>query len=80
MAEIIAKLDRIAVSLAGRPIFADLTWEIQRGQRIGLVGPNGAGKSTLMKLVAAELTADAGAAFRLSGLTWGCLLYTSRCV
>jgi len=71
MAEIVVKLDRIAVSLAGRPIFADLTWEIQRGQRIGLVGPNGAGKSTLMKLVAAELTADGGAVFRLAGLTWG---------
>ena len=71
MAEIIVKLDHIAVSLAGRPIFADLTWEIQRGQRIGLVGPNGAGKSTLMKLVAAELSADSGSAFRLSGLTWG---------
>ena len=69
MAEIITKLDHIAVSLAGRPIFADLTWEIQRGQRIGLVGPNGAGKSTLMKLIATELTADAGAVFRLSGLT-----------
>ncbi|MBP8947412.1 MAG: ABC-F family ATP-binding cassette domain-containing protein [Candidatus Promineofilum sp.] len=71
MAEIVVKLDRIAVSLAGRPIFADLTWEIQRGQRIGLVGPNGAGKSTLMKLVAAELSADSGSAFRLAGLTWG---------
>lgn len=71
MAEIIVKLDRISVSLAGRPIFADLSWEIQRGQRIGLVGPNGAGKSTLMKLVAQELTADAGSVFRLSGLSWG---------
>ncbi len=71
MAEIVVKLDRIAVSLAGRPIFADLTWEIQRGQRIGLVGPNGAGKSTLMKLVAAELSGDSGSAFRLAGLTWG---------
>ena len=71
MAEIIVKLDRISVSLAGRPIFSDLTWEVQRGQRIGLVGPNGAGKSTLMKLMAHELTADSGAVFRLSGLTWG---------
>lgn len=71
MAEIIIKLDHLSVSLAGRPIFSDLTWEIQRGQRTGLVGPNGAGKSTLMKLVAQELPADAGAIFRLSGLTWG---------
>ncbi len=71
MAEIIVKLDRVTVTLAGRPIFSDLTWEIQRGQRIGLVGPNGAGKSTIMKLVAQELTVDAGQVFRLSGLTWG---------
>lgn len=71
MAEIIVKLDHVSISLAGRPIFDDLTWEIQRGQRIGLVGPNGAGKSTLMKLVAQELPADAGSIFRASGLTWG---------
>jgi ATP-binding cassette subfamily F protein 3 len=32
---------------------------------------NGAGKSTLLKLMADELTADAGNIFRRSGLTWG---------
>ena len=71
MAEIIVKLDHVAVSLAGRGIFDDLSWEIQRGQRVGLVGPNGAGKSTLMKLIAQELTPDAGTIFRAAGLTWG---------
>ncbi len=71
MAEIIVKLDHIGVTLAGRPIFSDLTWEIQRDQRIGLVGPNGAGKSTIMKLIANELPANEGQVFRLSGLTWG---------
>ena len=71
MAEIIVKLDHIGVALAGRPIFSDLTWEIQRGQRVGLVGPNGAGKSTIMKLIANEIPANEGQVFRVSGLTWG---------
>lgn len=71
MAEIIVKLDHIGVTLAGRPIFSDLIWEIQRGQRVGLVGPNGAGKSTIMKLIANEIPANEGQVFRISGLTWG---------
>lgn len=73
MAEIICKLDQISMSLAGRIIFSEITWEIQRDQRIGLVGPNGAGKSTLMKLVARELKEDSGTIFRTAGLTWGYL-------
>ncbi|NKQ36637.1 MAG: ATP-binding cassette domain-containing protein [Chloroflexi bacterium] len=71
MAEILINLDKVSVSLAGHPIFHDLSWEIQMKQRVGLVGPNGAGKSTLMRLIAAELPADSGNIFRLSGLTWG---------
>ncbi len=69
MAEIVANLDKVSVSLAGRPIFGDLSWELQHGQRVGLVGPNGAGKSTLLKLIAQELEADSGNIFRASGLT-----------
>lgn len=71
MAEIIVNVDKVTVSLAGRAILADLSWEIQDKQRIGLVGPNGAGKSTLIKLIAQELHADEGNIFRVSGLTWG---------
>lgn len=71
MAEIIVKLDHISLGLAGRPILDDLTWEIQRGQRIGLVGANGAGKSTLLKMIAQEIEPDSGSIFRLSGMTIG---------
>ena len=71
MADILVNLDKVSVSLAGRPIFTELSWEIQNRQRIGLVGPNGAGKSTLLKLIAQELPADSGNIFRQSGLTWG---------
>jgi ATP-binding cassette subfamily F protein 3 len=74
MAEILINVDKVLVSLAGRTIFSELSWEIQRTQRVGLVGPNGAGKSTLLKLIADELTADDGNIFRQSGLTWGRLL------
>jgi ATP-binding cassette subfamily F protein 3 len=74
MAEILINVDKATVSLAGRIIFSELSWEIQRNQRVGLVGPNGVGKSTLLKLITDELSADEGNIFRQSGLTWGRLL------
>lgn len=37
---------------SGDPIFTDLKFEIQTGERIGLVGPNGVGKTTLMRVLA----------------------------
>ena len=74
MAEILINLDKIGVSLAGKTIFEDLSWEIQQNQRIGLVGPNGAGKSTLLKAITDELPVDQGNIFRKSGLTCGRLI------
>ena len=70
MAKVLLNLDKVAVSLAGRPILTAVDLELQLGQRVGLVGANGAGKSTLMKLIADELTPDDGNIFRSSGLTW----------
>ena len=43
-----------------RTLFDGISWQLQRGDRIGLVGPNGAGKSTLMRLLIGEETHDDG--------------------
>lgn len=66
-------LDHIAVNFAGRQILTSLDWEIHDDRCAGLVGPNGCGKSTLLKIIAGELTPDAGNVFRAKGLTVGYL-------
>jgi len=53
-------LSGISKAYGGRVLFEDVTLQINRGDRIGLVGPNGAGKSTLFSLVLGEEEADAG--------------------
>jgi ATP-binding cassette subfamily F protein 3 len=34
------------------PLFEDIGFELQAGERVGLVGPNGAGKTTLLRILA----------------------------
>jgi ABC transport system ATP-binding/permease protein len=42
------------------PLFADISFPVSDGDRIGLIGPNGAGKSTLLAVLAGEQEPDAG--------------------
>ncbi|MDQ2992711.1 MAG: ABC-F family ATP-binding cassette domain-containing protein, partial [Candidatus Eremiobacteraeota bacterium] len=43
-----------------RPLFHDVTFDLQQGARLAIVGPNGAGKSTLLRILAEEMIADVG--------------------
>lgn len=54
------QLSNITLVLGAKRIFENLSWEIQHGQRIGLIGANGAGKSSLFKLIEGENAPELG--------------------
>jgi ATP-binding cassette subfamily F protein 3 len=54
------QLSNITLVLGAKRIFENLNWEIQHGQRIGLIGANGAGKSSLFKLIEGEHAPELG--------------------
>src|SRR5437868_6383514 len=41
--------------------FVDASFQLNPGEKVGLVGPNGAGKTTLFRMVVGEETPDEGA-------------------
>jgi ATP-binding cassette, subfamily F, member 3 len=53
-------LSGISKSYGGRVLFDDVTLQVNRQDRIGLVGPNGAGKSTLFSMILSEESPDDG--------------------
>ena len=53
-------VSQLSKSFAGRILFEDVSLQVNRGDRIGLVGPNGAGKSTLFSLILGEASPDNG--------------------
>jgi ATP-binding cassette subfamily F protein uup len=45
----------VSMTYGDRPLIADFSARIMRGDRIGIIGPNGCGKTTLIKLLVGEL-------------------------
>ena len=56
----IIELHGVSKAFGGRTIIDNFSYNLLRGDRIGIVGHNGAGKSTLLHLAAGELAPDTG--------------------
>src|SRR6185436_7549502 len=52
-------------------LFVDASFQINPGEKVGLVGPNGSGKTTIFRLIAGEEQPDDGAVERPRRLTVG---------
>lgn len=65
-------------SFGVRPLFKELTFVIEKGDRVGLIGPNGAGKSTLFKILSGKLVPEKGDLSLKKGLKVGFLEQTPQ--
>jgi ABC-type Mn2+/Zn2+ transport system ATPase subunit len=50
----------LAAGYGGPPVLRDVSFALERGERIALLGPNGGGKSTLFRVLLGELRPLAG--------------------
>lgn len=50
----------IGKTYGGQPILSDITFEVDKQERILLLGPSGSGKSTLLNIICGLQTADGG--------------------
>ncbi len=58
------RFDRLSLRRGVKPLFADASFIIHPGQRVGITGANGTGKSSLFALIRDQLHADAGDFYR----------------
>jgi ATP-binding cassette subfamily F protein uup len=58
--KLVAELNGVSLGYAGRTLFKDFDFTLQRGDRVGLIGPNGAGKSSLLRILLGQSEPDSG--------------------
>jgi ABC-type branched-subunit amino acid transport system ATPase component/ABC-type branched-subunit amino acid transport system permease subunit len=58
--EIVLRVANVSRSFGGLKAVQDVSFDVRRGEVLGIIGPNGAGKTTLFNLLNGFIRADAG--------------------
>lgn len=66
-------LNNISFEFGGRYLYKNATWQINPGEKIGLVGLNGTGKSTLLRLINGEYQPESGEISKIRNMSIGFL-------
>ena len=53
-------LSRVSKQYGRQVLFVDASFQLNPGEKVGLVGPNGAGKTTLFRMIVGEESSDEG--------------------
>ena len=61
------EISGVSKSFGGVAANVDISFDVERGEILGLIGPNGAGKTSLFNAISGEVTPDAGV-IRLNGV------------
>lgn len=56
----VLKVSNLSMSFDGRKLFDDVSFELRKGDVVGIVGGNGCGKSTLLKAIASSIEQQSG--------------------
>lgn len=56
----VLKLKNVTKSYGEKTLFEDISFNIYKGERVGLIGPNGVGKTSLFKIILGQIKKDQG--------------------
>lgn len=66
-------VENLTKSYGDRMLFADITFGVDEGDKIGVVARNGTGKTTMLRIIAGDESADSGTVVCRNGLRIGYL-------
>lgn len=66
---IIMTVKNLALSFGANDIFDDVSFDLQQGQRLGLIGSNGSGKTSMLKIISGDLERSSGSIKKSESIT-----------